>query len=308
MRSLTVVDPTAPTTPNQLPTAAFTSSAAGLKASVDAGASSDPDGSIASYAWEFGDGATATGVTASHTYAAAGTYTVKLTVTDNSGTTGTISHQVTVTAPPPADALAADAFGRTVAAGGWGSADIGGAWALTGGSSAFSVTDGAGVVTLAPSYTRVARLGLTATDAVVRASVSADSTATGGAATANLIGRQVGGSNYAARVRFEAGGAVRLYLLRDEVALGSYLMPGVSYTPGTVLKVVLSVSGTGTTALAAKVWKASDTEPAAWQVTANDTTAALQVAGTIGLSNSLSSASSLASTVFRWDDLTVTKP
>ena len=46
----------------------------------------------------------------------------------------------------------------------------------------------------------------------------------------------------------------------------------------------------------------------AWQVTASDTTAALQAAGTIGLSNSLSSSSSLSSTVFRWVDLTVTKP
>jgi hypothetical protein len=195
-----------------------------------------------------------------------------------------------------------------VASGGWGSADIGGAWALSGGSAAFSVADGAGMVTLAPSYTRIARLGLSVTDAVIRVSVSADATAAGGAANANLIGRQVGGSNYAARVRFEAGGAVRLYLLRDEVSLGSYLMAGVSYTPGTVLDVALSVSGTGTTTLAAKVWKASDAEPATWQVTATDTTAALQAAGTIGLSNSLSSGSSLAAIVFRWDDLTVTKP
>src|SRR5262250_1346777 len=45
--------------------------------------SSDPDGTIASYAWTFGDGASGAGVTASHTYAAGGTYPVSLTVTDN---------------------------------------------------------------------------------------------------------------------------------------------------------------------------------------------------------------------------------
>ena len=48
----------------------------------------------------FGDGATGTGATATHTYADAGTYTVKLTVTDDQGATGAISQSVTVTAPP----------------------------------------------------------------------------------------------------------------------------------------------------------------------------------------------------------------
>jgi len=45
--------------------------------------SSDPDGNALSYAWDFGDGGTATGVTASHTYAGAGNYIATLTVTDN---------------------------------------------------------------------------------------------------------------------------------------------------------------------------------------------------------------------------------
>ena len=67
--------------------------------SVDAGGSSDSDGSIASYAWEFGDGATGTGKTPEHTYGAAGDYDVKLTVTDDDAATDSVTKSVTVTDP-----------------------------------------------------------------------------------------------------------------------------------------------------------------------------------------------------------------
>jgi serine protease len=49
--------------------------------------SSDPDGTIVSYEWNFGDGNTADGVAASHSYAAEGSYVVTLTITDNGGLT-----------------------------------------------------------------------------------------------------------------------------------------------------------------------------------------------------------------------------
>lgn len=65
-----------------------------LNAKVGTGAS------IASYAWSFGDGQSASGPSVSHTYAAAGTYTVTLTVTDAFGNTGAVSEDVTVAAPP----------------------------------------------------------------------------------------------------------------------------------------------------------------------------------------------------------------
>ncbi|MFI6518294.1 PKD domain-containing protein [Spirillospora sp. NPDC050679] len=82
--------------PNQKPAAAFTSDCDQLKCGFNGSASSDPDGSIASYQWDFGDGGSATGATPEHTYAAAGTYTVKLTVTDDKGATATRSDTVTV--------------------------------------------------------------------------------------------------------------------------------------------------------------------------------------------------------------------
>ena len=67
---------------NANPTASFTTSCTFLVCSFDAGASADSDGTITSYAWDFGDGETdtTTGATPSHTYAAAGTYVVTLTV------------------------------------------------------------------------------------------------------------------------------------------------------------------------------------------------------------------------------------
>lgn len=76
--------------PNQPPTASFASPAspiAGQSASFNGSGSSDSDGSVARYDWNFGDGTALTngGSTPSHTYASAGMFTVTLTVTDNEG-------------------------------------------------------------------------------------------------------------------------------------------------------------------------------------------------------------------------------
>ncbi len=70
-----------------------------LKISFDASASSDPDGSIAAYAWDFGDGKFGTGRTASHTYTWAGTFTIKLKVTDDRGKTADKTEALTVIKP-----------------------------------------------------------------------------------------------------------------------------------------------------------------------------------------------------------------
>ena len=76
-------------TPDQPPSAAFSAgpAPAGQASGFDASASSDPDGSIARYDWDFGDGSTLSdgGPTPSHTYAAAGTYTATLSLTDDEG-------------------------------------------------------------------------------------------------------------------------------------------------------------------------------------------------------------------------------
>ena len=62
--------------------------------------SSDPDGTIVAWQWDLGDGTTSTLADFNHTYTAAGTYTFKLTVTDDDGATGTATGKATVTAPP----------------------------------------------------------------------------------------------------------------------------------------------------------------------------------------------------------------
>jgi tartrate-resistant acid phosphatase type 5 len=83
---------------NQPPVARFTatptSGAPPLAVNFNGSSSSDVDGTIASYAWNFGDGASASGATTSHTYTAGGTYTAKLTVTDNQGATGSATSSI----------------------------------------------------------------------------------------------------------------------------------------------------------------------------------------------------------------------
>ncbi len=83
---------------NAPPTAAFTSTASKLKVSFDATGSADSDGAISSYAWDFGDGTTGSGVSPEHSYSAAGSYPVVLTVTDDKDATTQVSHDVAVTA------------------------------------------------------------------------------------------------------------------------------------------------------------------------------------------------------------------
>ncbi len=61
----------------------------------------DPDGSIAGYAWSFGDGGSSTEASPRHTYAEAGTYNATLTVTDDRGQTTSASTRIQVTAPAP---------------------------------------------------------------------------------------------------------------------------------------------------------------------------------------------------------------
>ena len=75
---------------------------------LDAGRSRDPDGAIATYSWDFGDGQAGKGVQVNHRFTAAGTYNVRLTVTDEAGvenSSATVEAMLAVR-PPPAPEIA----------------------------------------------------------------------------------------------------------------------------------------------------------------------------------------------------------
>jgi len=97
-KTITVTDPI---TTNQSPTASFTatptSGVAPLGVSFNASNSSDSDGSIISYAWDFKDGNTGSGQIINHTFSSIGSYSVKLTVTDDKGATDSVTKTITVT-------------------------------------------------------------------------------------------------------------------------------------------------------------------------------------------------------------------
>lgn len=98
-RQISVVKPNAP------PTAAFTASCAFLVCDFDATPSTDGDGTLDAYAWDFGDGQTGAGPTPNHVYAAAGSYVVTLVVTDDDGATDAASSSRVVVEAPVASTV-----------------------------------------------------------------------------------------------------------------------------------------------------------------------------------------------------------
>jgi PKD repeat protein len=288
--SVQSVTATAPVVVDGPPTASYTSVVSGSTVSVDASASADAEGPIASYAWQFGDGSTATGRTASRAYAAPGTYTVTLTVADSAGATATSTGTVTIAAAPVAAPIARDAFTRT-ATNGWGTADVGGAWTRWGLASYLSVQGGAGRIALPSTGVQGGATleGVRSTDTDLRTTFSLDKAATGGGTYLYATGRRVSNNNeYRALVRMQSTGTVAVSLLAyrnsstSTVIAPEVRVPG-TIAPGTPVSVRLQVTGTSPTAIKAKVWVAGTPEPAAWTVQATDSTASLQAPGGVGL-------------------------
>jgi PKD repeat protein len=114
---VTAVEPPKP------PVASFDFTTHYLSASFTS-TSTDPDSVIVTWAWDFGDGGTATGETATHAYAAGGTYPVTLTVTDSQTLSDSVTQSVTVAPnPPPVASFTWSVSGTTVSVDASGSTD-----------------------------------------------------------------------------------------------------------------------------------------------------------------------------------------
>jgi PKD repeat protein len=149
---------------NASPSASYTLACSSRTCTVDASGSSDTDGTIASYVWNFGDGTAASGQAATHPYSNWGTYTVTLTVTDNGGATGTQGQTLSIVNTPPVAAFTLACGSLTCTANGSGSSDADGplgnyAWNFGDGTAASGQT-----VTHTYSASGSYTIGLTVTD------------------------------------------------------------------------------------------------------------------------------------------------
>ncbi|MCD2443275.1 PKD domain-containing protein [Agromyces sp. SYSU K20354] len=271
---------------------------------ADSTTSSDPDGTIVSRSWDFAGVSGGTGILASHTFPAAGTYPVSLTVTDDDGASHTATQSVTVSAPPPVGVLAQDAFSRTVASG-WGTADTGGIWTVNS-TTKLSVASGAGRVAANAGSTLNATLGQVSTSAIdAQVSVAVDKLPNQVMYT-TLAARVVGTSLYGARLRINPNATAQLQLMRDGTALTSTTLPGITVTAGTPVRIRVQIEGTNPTTLRARAWPAGSTEPTTWHTTTTDNTPALQATGSLRLSTYLSSSATNGPITTTYDDLTAT--
>lgn len=287
---------------NTAPSAAFTVGPTRLDTTFDATSSTDPDGRVVAYAWDFGDGQSATGVRATHRYAEPGTYRVRLTVTDDAGASDTADATVTDTT------AARDQFGRSGT--GWGSADLGGTWSTRGGSG-WAVADGVGLHRDAPGQGATATLPLDLADSEAQVTITTDSTPSGSGQYLSLVSRSTAGSDYRTKVRLTATGVVQVYLCRTvdgvETTLASTTVPGLAYRPGVRLVVRMQVAGTGPVAVRASVWAEGQQEPDAWTVTATDDAQGTPKSGATSLVSYVSG-SAASGTTFTVDDLWVGQP
>ncbi len=296
---------------NTSPVAMMSVTCADLRCSADGTGSTDSDGTIAGYSWNWGDGSPATnGVISTHSYGSAGTFPVTLTVTDNQGATGTAAGSAGPTAPADT-AFVVDRFARTVA-NGWGSADVGGTWTTTGTASAFSVSGGTGVVGIPKAGTSFTGYlaGTTSDNTDFTVSVATDKLADSSGTYYSFVGRHVAtNKEYVSRARVSGTGAVVLSIgaltgTAAAVTFGSQIVvPGLTMTAGSAMLSRLQVTGRNPTTIRAKVWAGSGTEPASWQLTTTDSTPALQAPGSVGFNLYLSSGATNAPIVCRMSNL-----
>ncbi|MDP3073491.1 MAG: immunoglobulin domain-containing protein [Opitutaceae bacterium] len=97
--------------------ASQTSGTAPLTVNFSSAGSNDPDGTIVSYAWTFGNGATASTANPSYTYNTAGSFTATVTVTDNGGATHSANVGISVSGSVVAPQITTQPLSQTVTSG-----------------------------------------------------------------------------------------------------------------------------------------------------------------------------------------------
>jgi hypothetical protein len=208
--------------------------------------------------------------------------------------------------------VASDTFTRTLT-GAWGTADIGGAWSvLAGSASNFAVNGSKGtIVTPTKSVQQLAHLGSTSVrdvDCRVEISLPASINVKGskGLFGSLVLRHQASGADY--RVGLFLSGTGKAFI-RGQTSTGTNVFAdadtGLTFAARDTFVLRVQAQGASPTTIRAKVWKAGAAEPSAWTVTATDTTAALQTAGTLGIRtlNSAPSATTLSFDNLRADKI-----
>lgn len=269
------------------PVASFTAQTNLLAVSVNGSSSQVSDGQALTYDWNWGDGmAHTSGSTATHTYAAAGTYTIIQGVSDALGGSSQATASVTVVAAPPIIFTASDDFERTQTTG-WGAATTGGNWASVTG---LSVGNGVGVLTGGAGSSRTTTLSTASVKDVDATVLFSNSIVANGSGTHfNYLLRKSTAGDYRLKVRISAAGVVTVnlgkYVGTTETLFAGSNLTGFTYAPGTQLALRFDLTTVGaSTTLQGKVWPAASPEPTGWTTTATDSQAELQTAGQVGIS------------------------
>lgn len=294
---------------NRAPIASFTSSCTGLACSFNAKSSTDPEGSALDYSWNFLDGSTGSGPAPQHVYSEAWAFGAILTVTDDKGAQSSKWSRVSPSAR--SELSASDAFSRKELDG-WGIADKGGSWKTIGEPGTFAVTGNVGTMVLAQPgsgpYALLDTISSTATD--VQLTAALDKLPAGNGAYISVLGRRVeGAGDYRAKVHVLDSGQVAISIQRtsskgkETPLTAAKVIWNLTTTPKQGLRVRLQATGTDPTTLRARAWPTSGIEPDEWAVTAKDSNASLQRAGSVGAQVYLSASADRAPLKVEFDDL-----